>query len=271
MRIFINISIIGLLLVSCVNEQTSKTGDGWMEKTTVIEEKANHQLDQNEKSHLIETKEIVKSEAPQADKIEQERIQLIESTKRIILQNQSIPSIKVDSMVERFEKQKNYYFGKTCNPDEYEALNQYSIEFNNEYPNSSKNTGEYDGNIFCLKKLDKPNIENSIIVFGRNEGGHTSDVVTLITINNEAKRIYYLPLSYSTGWDGHQTEVKSTIEHNKISREIDERYGWSNLHPDSLSKQPRRVITQEIIVKENGNMQVLRENVTKFNINELFK
>lgn len=268
MRPLINILIIGLLLVSCVNKQTSKTGGDLIEESTDTKDRANYQVDEKERSPVTRTEQIVNS---RTDKIEQERIQLIESTKRIILRNQSIPSIKVDSMDERFKKQKNYYFGKTCNPDEYEALNQYSIEFNNEYPNSSKNTGEYDGNIFCLKKLDKPNIENSVIVFGRNEGGHTSDVVTLVTINNETKRIYYLPLSYSTGWDGHQTEVKSTIEHNKISREIEERYGWSNLHPDSLSKQPRRIITQEIIVKENGNMQVLRENVTKFNINELIK
>lgn len=274
MKHVINILTIGILLVSCVQqnntEQEDSTGKSNVE-TTIKDEKPDAELIESVPSHENKAKPVVAQKEPEKNTIEQEELALLEATKSIILRNQEIPTIRVDSTGERFEERKNYYYGVACDSDQYSMLNQFDIAFNERYPNSSERTGKYDGQIFCLKKLDGPSAEHSIIVFKRSEGGHTSDNISLVTVNDQDKRLNVLHLSYHTGWDGHETTVESYIENNLITRKIEERYGWPNAHADSLvQKQPRRVVTQEILVKENGNMEVVKETIVKYNIDELF-
>ena len=42
------------------------------------------------------------------------------------------------------------------------------------------------------------------------------------------------------------------------------------MNPDSLNKQPKRVVIQQIVVGKNGKMEVLKEEIKKYNIDELF-
>lgn len=270
MKVIIQISLIALLLVACRRQSSSETEvdlNNATEKIATTKEQVDRQSGSVDKSYTTKTAQPVQSKI---EKIEQERLERMDATRRIIVQNQSIPSFQIDSMSNRFKEKKRFYFDTLCAGNTNEILGTYSIAFNDVYPNSSKNTGKEDGASFCLGSLVKFNIKNAIIVFGRNEGGHISDGVTLVALNDKLNKIYYLPLSYFTGKDGHETTVQSSIKNNIITRKIEERYGWTNMHPDSLNKQPRRVITQEIIIHKSGSMEILKENIAKFNLDENF-
>lgn len=204
------------------------------------------------------------------NKIVQERRELLESTKRIIKRNQKIPTFSLYDDSIMFESIKNHYLQLTCENINYKNHFEFNIGFNRTFINSSEQTGKYDGQLFCISKFNESETEISRIIYGRSEGGHTSDKIQLITSNNHLKQIYVLPLSYQTGWDGYETTVKSNINNNIITREITERFGWSNMDPDSLAKQPRRVVIQKIKVNKNGKMEIINEEVNKYNIDELF-
>lgn len=276
MKILITIPfIIGFFLLSCKQGINHKRDKDFNDRK-IVSSSQNHEenslttkikTSNNEASQQINAD---KDKVAEVDKLQQELNDLKESTKRIIESNQSIPTIRIDSAGNRFDERMNYYLGIPCDDNEYKGLNHFSIQFNDQYINSSKKTGKYDGTAFCLRQVEEPNLKHSRIIFRRSEGGHTSDEITLITANNQQKLIFILPLSYYTGWDGHETTVKSKLKENIIIREITERYGWSNMHPDSLSNQPRRVVTQQIKVNENGRMEVVDEIVVKYNIDKLF-
>ena len=204
------------------------------------------------------------------NKLVKEHRELLESTKRIIQRNQQIPTFSLYDDSGRFESMKNHYLQLICENINYKNHFEFNIGFNKTFINSSEQTGKYDGQLFCISKFNESETEISKIIYGRSEGGHTSDKIQLITLNNQLKQIYVLPLSYQTGWDGHETSVKSNINNNEITREITERYGWSNMNPDSLNKQPKRVVIQQIVVGKNGKMEVLKEEIKKYNIDELF-
>ena len=274
MRLLLNILIIGSLLVSCVQqdgpEQKANTEDREASQSD-SNQTSGAQVRDDHKFPTSEDEQLATHDKQEKKTPEEERLDLIESTKRIIQRNQAIPSIRVDSGNIRFGQRKNFYFEPSCDHGEYKLLNQFSVELNDSFRMSSNNTGKNDGKVFCLRRLEGLNEGHSVIVFARNEGGHTSDETALITVNDKDKHLFYLPLSYYSGWDGHETLVKSTISKNMITREIEERYGWSNEHPDSLNKQPRRVVVQEIMVKSNGSMELLNEDVFKYNMDELFE
>jgi hypothetical protein len=202
--------------------------------------------------------------------IVKEHRELLESTKRIIQRNQQIPTFSLYDDSGRFELIKNHYLQSICEHINYKNHVEFNTGFNETFINSSEQTGKYDGQLFCISKFNESETETSKIIYKRSEGGHTSDKIQLITSNNQLKQIYVLPLSYQTGWDGHEITVKSNINNNVITRKIIERYGWSNMHPDSLNKQPKRVVIQQIVVRENGKLEVLKEEIRKYNIDELF-
>lgn len=212
-----------------------------------------------------------KKENDSERKMKNERNQLLEATRKIISENRFIPSFKIDSMKNRYEQRVIEYNQLQCNLKQYSSLNQFSIEFNQEYPNSGLMTRKEDGKIFCLRDLELEAAELGLIVYRRSEGGHTSDGVEMITGKKEDSIIYILPLSCHIGWDGHETEVESSIEGRMITRKITEKYGWSNLQPDALVKQPQRIVLQEIEIKANGEMEKISEKVYMYNMEELMK
>ena len=208
--------MIGFFLMSCKQEISHKRDKGFDDRK-IVSSSQNHEEDSlitkiktldDDASQQINAD---KDKVAELDELQQELNELKESTKGIIERNQSIPSIRIDSAGNRFDERKNYYLGIPCDDNEYKDLNHFSIQFNDQYINSSKNTGEYDGTAFCLRQVEEPNLKNSRIIFQRSEGGHTSDEITLITANNQQKLIFILPLSYYTGWDGHETTVESSF------------------------------------------------------------
>lgn len=276
-----NVNILYILLVfivicsSCyqtnsneLDEKVNKIETPQDSNQNEVELKNSNQkiIAKSEKEIMVEDN----NEFTEKNKLKQERQDLRESTKRIIKRNQSIPSFKVDSTRNRFEQRVNFYHGIECYEDKYSKLNNFSIQINNIYPNSSTKTKKYDGKIFCLRQLNIEGSELSLLVYGRNEGGHTSDMVEIITADNEEHKIYILPLSYQTGWDGHETIVESNINDRVITRKITERFGWSNMYSDSLAKQPRREVLQIIRINNNGAMEKIREKINQYNIDKLF-
>ncbi len=215
------------------------------------------------RNHEIKTKKKTK------EKIENNKLDPLAATKRKISRNQSIPSFRVDSIEQNYIHSINTYRELTCDVKKYMHTNTFNIHFNDTYANSSNNTGLTDGTLFCLRDLALHDTDFSKLIFGRNEGGHTSDEVQIVTANNDQNRIYTLPLSYQERWDGYQTDVESTIHRNMINRKITNRYGWSNMHPDSLAKQARREVLQVIHLHENGEMELMTEEVSTYNMDDL--
>lgn len=270
MKIQPKISIIILLLfLSCKQsgtiskkENSHKTIEDREIYNDGIFNGSKHDINSNQNKNVISQND--------ENKIIKEHKELLESTKRIIQRNQQIPTFSLYDNSERFEIMRTHYLQLICENINYKNNIEFNIGFNETFINSSEQTGKYDGQLFCISKFNESETEISKIIYGRSEGGHTSDKIQLITSNNQLKQIYVLPLSYQTGWDGHETTVKSNINNNVITREITERYGWSNMHPDSLNKQPKRVVIQQIVVGKNGKMEVLKEEIKKYNIDELF-
>jgi hypothetical protein len=267
MKILPKILILNFVLsMSCQRSATTsdkeRLGQQVQDQTLI----ANSQLDKQKQDKNKEIASIQKRE----NNLDAEFRALLESTKIIIQNNQKIPTFEMYVDSNSFESLRNHYLKVECTKNEFMNLIEFNIDFNETYLNSSNRTGLTDGTLFCIKPFIETESELSKILYGRSEGGHTSDKMQLITSNHQLKQIYILPLSYQTGWDGHETVVKSKIRANIIIREITERYGWSSMHPDSLDKQPRRVVTQKIKVNKSGKMEVIKEEVKKYNIDKLF-
>lgn len=268
MKILPKILILNFVLsMSC--QQTTTTSEKERSGRPVQDQtiKANSQFDKLNQ----DKNEVIASIQKNENNLEAEIKVLLESTKRIIQNNQKIPAFDMYVDLNKFESMRNHYLKVECNNTKFMNLIEFNINLIETYANSSNLTGLTDGNLICIKPFIESKSELSKILYVRSEGGHTSDKIQLVTSNDQLKQIYILPLSYQTGWDGHETIVKSKISTNIITRVITEKFGWSNMHPDSLNKQPRRVVTQKIKVNKNGKMEVIKEEVKKYNIDELFE
>lgn len=207
-----------------------------------------------------------------SNKVQQELQTLQDATKGMIVQHEAIPSFHIDAeeqLVQQILAARN-----TLNCAEnvkYAKMNRFDLQFIEAYENSSTQTQLVDGAAFCLSNLDLPNTSLSKIVYQRAEGGNLSDQVLMNTINDASNKCHTLLLCYKTGRDGYEIVVESTINGTMVTRKITERFGWSNLHPDSLALQPRREVEQQIKVQSNGAMEVVAEEVQKYNIEELFR
>jgi hypothetical protein len=147
-----------------------------------------------------------------------------------------------------------------------------NIEFTKEYINSFEKTGRYDGKKFCLYEFEDTSNFIGKILYVRNEGGHTSDQLELITIKDKNKQIYNLRLVSWSGWDGYEILIESKfINFHKISRKIIERLGWSKTTAEALDVQPRSETIQEFIILNNGELKLVKEEITNFNFEKYLK
>jgi hypothetical protein len=61
------------------------------------------------------------------------------------------------------------------------------------------------------------------------------------------------------------------INFHKISRKIIERLGWSKTTAEALDVQPRSETIQEFIILNNGELKLVKEEITNFNFEKYLK
>ena len=198
-------------------------------------------------------------------KIQNELSQRKRHSKELMEKDTFIPSFQINTFSKNFEEKIKRYKNLDCRDNKWFDEKFINAEFRDSFEHSYAKTNLYDGKIFCLNDLNLSEADFAKLIYGRTEGGHRSDEISIVTGHPVSKTIYHLPLSYHYAIEGSETIVSSQIKGRKINRKIEKRYGWSNLHPDSLKKQPRRVIDQTFAIDELGKMRMINEKIELFN------
>ena len=196
------------------------------------------------------------------------KVSSISAAKYHMLRDSQTYSFQVNRFPKNYQKMVDRYAKLNCEDITIPSKLIFDEKFRNNFPQSSIKTNLYDGKLFCLKDLNLKNKTLGKLLFGRSEGGHYSDGISIVTSNSKTKSIYHLNLSSHFGREGFQKTIFSKLDGRTVFRKIEIRYGDSNLHPDSLKLQPRRVINQAITIDEFGVMSKIHERIEKFNLDE---
>ena len=236
MKLLFRISLLFSLLICSCNDETNHD----------THSRTKQETDQRiKKSPIAPPPPAVRSESKPDKSIQQELESLKNANRQLVLENikQPKPNIIVDSLVTGEVKRLE------C-PDT--VLYEFNERFTLLYPNASEYTGEFDGQTFCLGRLDP---DNAHIVYRRSEGGHTDDVIELVIVNVTTS--YRLPLYYHFGREGYDIQIESTIEQRKVKRKITELIGWP-----LENKQPISETIQVFKINDNNTI-TLEQTVTE--------
>ena len=225
-----------------------------------------------EDTNLIKTQDLgtpnMQEDLDTAEKPEFKKEAVMNSTKQGIKQQPIYPSFTIDTSARVLKGEIDKYQSMQCEDKEFFNQHEFNLKLHIGYKNSSAQTRLTDGKSFCLKSMDLNEAAFAKLIYSRNEGGHTSDQISIVMLNEEKNKLSRLPLSYSFKRDGYELVVESKWKENKVVRKLIERYGWPNLHPDSLAYQPRKEILQTIEIKSDGEFETLEEQVQQFNMDK---
>lgn len=192
----------------------------------------------------------------------------ISATQYQVLRDSQIYSFRVDQYSNQYEEMIEPYTKLDCEDIPISSKLVFDRKFRENFREASVKTHLYDGKLFCLKDLNLSEDTIGKLLFGRSEGGHKSDGISIVTANPKTKSIYHLEVSSHYGREGFDKTIASKLDGQTVFRKIEIRYGDSNTHPDSLALQPRRVIHQAFNIYVSGVMDKVYERIEKFNIDE---
>ena len=166
---------------------------------------------------------------------------------------------------DEFKKIKQQY-DLVCEKQELNLSTSYNQIYSENYDNSSTKANKMDGRIFCLHKL----MENENVVvkllYGRNEGGHSTDAVYVLIMNETLLQTQQLDLYVETGWDGYSTTIESTfIDPMTIKRKVTEVIGWREANDRDGKFQPYVETKQIFKLLEDGTVRKESEEIRKHN------
>jgi len=191
-----------------------------------------------------------------------------DDTRRIISAfiDQPKASFSMDSIADRHQGMLEKYMNLECKERRSNLSEKYEFARISSYENSSEKTGKTDGQLFCWSDLIHNEGYTAKIIYSRNEGGHASDEITLVSIGKAAEAIYRLPLLAWYGRDGYESLIESEIINSiTIKRKIVERLGWRTANNPDGTRQPRSETVQVFRLSEDGKIEVVSEEIRNYN------
>jgi|GEM_PF-6735941 len=204
-----------------------------------------------------------------SQKISSEKDRLFQETVFLIKQFSSYEKPRFTSYPIVDSAARNRLFSELVETgDRYINISKFSKEVRDSFVFASEKTGKYDGKCFLLRNFDNCERCNAAIVYCRNEGGHSDDVISLMIVREDEKIVYYLPLFYFFGREGYEVTIESVIDRSIVRRRITERYGSQVVTKELLDKQPRSETVQKFRIERNGMIALLDEKTVNYNFEE---
>lgn len=205
------------------------------------------------------------------NKIEEELNELEKSIRRMVQESikNSKPSFILDVFEAQHQEQLKHFMDLKCEKTRTHLVAKFTFDQTKNYPKSSEKTGQSDGQSFCWYDLLETGNNKVKIIYSRNEGGHFSDQIQLVSIKEKKKEIYTLPLFSWFGRDGYEIKIESEIiDSKKIKRKIIERLGWKKEDDTDGSQQPRSETAQVFKILDTGEIELIQEQTKNFNFEQ---
>ena len=252
----LNFLFLLLFYLSCANPQDKNN----KQEVTIDSTKISHLEEQLEENQLSESSKQIIKEQLSKSAMQSKRTSTTRLTKTI--SNPGDPStLRIDTILVSFEEWKFKNEKSGCVYNKLFTPGDFNNSIIEQFEFSSEQTNKFDGKSFCVRHKKLAHLPYSKLIYRRNEGGHITDMVELISVYDKNK-IYILPLFFKTSRDGYVKiiESKFAAENAMIGRKITERFGWSNLHPDSLANQPQRISEETYQIQNNGKIVSILNN-----------
>ena len=177
------------------------------------------------------------------------------------------PGLDIHQLDEWHPKRLEQINALSCTEKFPASLPKFDIALRKAYQHSSENTHLLDGQAFCW--YEHPDLNQVKIIYSRNEGGHTSDELSLVSVEKVTQTIYRLPLVSWFGREGYACTIESEwLAEQKVRRKIVERLAWKTEEDLDGSLQPRSETVQIFQVHSDGGISLEQEEVVNFNFDE---